>query len=249
MTGLITELEGALGARIGIGQARLDEAEDLRPEEASAMARATPARRAEFAAGRSAARAGLRAIGLVPFPIPMAPDRSPDWPRGVTGSITHDGDTALAIVTRYQGVAGLGLDMEPHEDLPCDLWETVLTPAETCWLSMRDAAARGPLARMIFSAKEASYKALYPLTGAVVGFDAMTICPDPDWRRFMARLNIGFGPYGPGTELTGHLLTHADRIVTALVLPPADECGQNRAAIPDMEMQCFHANPPEALEI
>ncbi|MGR3638617.1 4'-phosphopantetheinyl transferase family protein [Alterinioella nitratireducens] len=249
MRGLVADLAHALGGRIGIGQARLGDGDDLRPEEAAAMARATPARRAEFAAGRTAARAGLRAIGLVPLPIPMAPDRSPIWPRGVIGSISHDGDQAMAIVTRYQGVAGLGLDMEPHEDLPCDLWETVLTPAETCWLTMRDAAARGPLARMIFSAKEASYKALYPLTGAVVGFDAMTIRPDPDRRRFTARLNIGFGPYGPGTELTGHLLTHADRIVTALVLPPADECGQNRAAIPDMEMQCFHANPPEALEI
>lgn len=244
MKRIASDLAQALGlrARIGIGVATRADAEDLWPGEAPAMTRAIATRRAEFATGRSAARRALRDAGLLPLPIPISPDRSPQWPRGVLGSITHHGDEALAIVAaRHCGLAGLGLDMEPLDDLPADLWQAVLTPPELHWLSRQAEAARGTLARMIFSAKEATYKAFYPLTGRVVGFDAMMIVPHPDAACFAAQLRIGFGPYAPDTRLRGPLLTDAGRIVTAMALPPAEECGQNAAAIPDMEMECFRA--------
>ena len=235
--------------RIGVGRARAGEAHDLWPEERRAMARATPPRRAEFAAGRAAARAALRGIGLLPFAIPMAADRAPVWPRGVVGSITHHGGDCLAIVARNQWLAGLGLDLEARAELPGDLWPEVLTAPELAWLALQDQPDRGLLARIIFSAKEATYKALYPITGRVVGFDAMTIRPDPDSCRFRARLAIGFGAFARGTLLHGHILQDGAHVLTALALPHLAECGRNAAVIPDMEMECFQPILVKSLEI
>jgi 4'-phosphopantetheinyl transferase EntD len=227
--------------RIGVGRTSTGVAHDLWPEERRAMARATAKRRAEFAAGRAAARAALRGIGLVPFAIPMAADRAPVWPRGVVGSITHHDGDCLAIVARNQRLAGLGLDLEARADLPGDLWDEVLTAPEMAWLTSQIKPDRGLLARIIFSAKEAAYKALYPVTGKVVGFDAMVIHPDPDTGRFSARLATGFGAYGLGTILHGYIFQDRGYVLTALALPLPTECGQIAAVIPDMEMECFRA--------
>ncbi len=225
--------------RIGVGCARAGAAHDLWPEERQAMARATPDRRAEFAGGRAAARAALRGIGLLPFAIPMAADRAPVWPRGVAGSITHHDGACLAIAARDQRLGGLGLDLEARADLPGDLWPEILTGAEGDWLAAQAPGSRGGLVRMIFSAKEATYKALYPVSGRVVGFDAMTIRPDPEAGRFTARLSIGFGPYGAGTVLRGHILQAGPHVLSALAVPRPGEYGEIAAAIPDMEMECF----------
>jgi 4'-phosphopantetheinyl transferase EntD len=225
--------------RIGVGQASAGTTHDLWPEERRAMARATPERCAEFAAGRAAARAALRGVGLVPFAIPMAADRAPIWPHGVVGSISHHDGECLAIVARNQRLAGLGLDLEARADLSGDLWAEVLTPSEMAWLASRDRPDRGLLARIIFSAKEAAYKALYPVTGRVVGFDAMMIHPEPDAGRFSARLATGFGAYGCGTVLHGYILQDGPHLLTALALPLPAECDQIAAVIPDMEMECF----------
>ena len=229
--------------RIGVGHAGADVAHGLWPEEAAAMARATAHRRSEFAAGRAAARAALRGIGLVPFAIPMAVDRAPVWPRGVVGSITHHDGQCLAIAARNQRLAGLGLDLETRADLPGDLWAEILSDAEMGWLGLRDVGDRGLLARIIFSAKEATYKALYPITGQVVGFDAMTIRADTDTGRFTARLAMRFGNYDRGTVLRGHILQSRTHVVTALALPFPGVYGQIGAAIPDMEMECFRPFP------
>jgi len=241
MTAIKDDLLRLFGTRyrIGVGRASAGDAYDLWPEERAAMARATPARRAEFAAGRAAARAALHGIGRLPFAIPMAADRAPVWPRGVVGSISHHDGECLAIVARQQRLDGLGLDLEARTDLPGDLWPEILTGAEMDWLGAQPPARRGGLARIIFSAKEATYKALYPLAGRVVGFDAMTIQPDADAGRFRAHLAIGFGPYRAGRVLPGHILRAGPHVLTALALPRTGEYGQIAAAIPDMEMECF----------
>lgn len=227
--------------RVGVGLARAGATHDLWPEERHAMARATPERCAEFAGGRAAARAALRGIGLLPFAIPMAADRAPVWPHGVVGSISHHDGTCLAIAARRQRLAGLGLDLEARADLPGDLWPEILTGPEREWLAAQPLTDRGLLARIVFSAKEATYKALYPVSGWIVGFDAMTIRPDPERGRFSAHLTGRIGSYGAGTVLSGHILQAETHVVTALALPRPVECGQIAAPIPDMEMECFPA--------
>ena len=84
--------------------------------------------------------------------------------------------------------AALGLDVEDATDLPRDLWPEILTPMESAWLSVQPSETRGRLARLIFSAKECAYKAQYPLTGRLFGFDTFEITPDLETGQFEATL-------------------------------------------------------------
>lgn len=230
---------GWRGSKLGFGEARAADNHGFWPGESPMLAKATPARQAEFGAGRAAARQALRAIGLVPFAIPMGSDRAPVWPAGVVGSITHDDGLCLAVAARRSSLAGLGIDLEPLDPLPRDLWPTVLTAADRVWLSTQDVDLRGAYARMIFSAKEATYKALYPQTRRIVGFDAMDIRPDLARGRFSATLRIAFGALRAGSCLQGQLMCSKGHICTLMAVPIPAECGANVARNAEMEMECF----------
>lgn len=178
----------------------------LHPDEATAIDRAVPARRREFAGGRAAARQALRALTAIAPPVPMGPDRAPLWPPGIVGSIAHADGLCLAAVARAADCTGLGIDIETDGPLPAEAVAEVLLPGE-------DTGA----GRLVFAAKEAVFKALYPRVGTVFGFDAVRIALGPD--TFSARTLIPLGPCPGGRTLTGrHIRTHG-LILTALALP------------------------------
>jgi 4'-phosphopantetheinyl transferase EntD len=135
---------------------------------------ARAARQAEFATGRSCAHRALAAIGADVDAIDRGSRQQPIWPVGVTGSISHAGGLAAAVAVRTGStVAALGLDVEQIDALEPELWSDVLTPSERD----RCRAARRPVAAAtaVFSAKEAAFKAVYPLWSAEVSFlDAHT---------------------------------------------------------------------------
>lgn len=165
----------------------------LMPQEARAVARAVQTRRDEFTAGRAAARLAMARLGLPPQPIPAAPDRSPVWPEGVTGSISHTGGLCAAVLSR-DPTQPLGLDIEEAAPLDADLWPLVLTPEELARLHHAPAGQRGLMAKRIFGIKEAAYKAQFPLTGAVIGFQALDVFLPDDGRADVALVratNIG----------------------------------------------------------
>ena len=134
-----------------------------------------PARKAEFSAGRHAARACLMALGRPEVAIPAQPDRSPFWPAGVVGSISHSADTCLAALAPDTLLRGLGIDLEPDLPLEENLWDIILLPAELEWLDTQSPDLRGHWAKRIFCAKEAAYKAQYAQSAALFGFDGMQI--------------------------------------------------------------------------
>ncbi|MCX4746054.1 4'-phosphopantetheinyl transferase superfamily protein [Kitasatospora sp. NBC_01287] len=143
----------------------------LLPAEEGCLRHAVDERRREFTTGRHCARQALAGLGLPGRAIPAGPRGEPLWPAGVVGSITHCRGYRAAAVARSAQVPLLGIDAEEHRALPPELLPRVLLPAE------RAAVAR--LARLapqthwptvLFSAKEAVYKAWYPLTGRWLGF-------------------------------------------------------------------------------
>ena len=163
--------------------------EGLWPEEEAQVARAVAARRVQFAAGRRCARAGLVALGLAAGPIPTGPHRAPCWPDGTTGSISHTTGYAVAVVRRTgAGAPGavpadtgepeapendpisIGVDAEQLGRVGDHLYSRLFTPAEEAWLARLPGARRDAAATAVFGAKEAFYKAQFPLTGAWVGF-------------------------------------------------------------------------------
>ncbi|EBA06348.1 4'-phosphopantetheinyl transferase superfamily protein [Sagittula stellata] len=146
------------------GISRLDEDAVLSASEAASVARAVPARRQEFAAGRLAARralAGLRPDDR-PTDLPAGPDRLPLWPAGLTGSISHAAGLAVAAVARSP--VRLGIDLEADKPLDPDLVPEICLPSEY-----------GTPAVRVFSAKEAVFKAEYPHTRVMHGLHGIEV--------------------------------------------------------------------------
>ena len=156
-------------------------------------------------------------LGLPALAIPMQPDRVPLWLEEVTGSITHSATACLAAVTRRGPLRGLGLDLEPDDPLAPDLWETICLPAERDWLESQAEAQRGRLALLIFSAKEAAYKAQYAVSRQLFGFDALHVRIAPETRGFTATFQRGIGPFQAGARLQGRYAVTQSHVLTAVV--------------------------------
>ena len=193
------------------------------PEERAALSRARPARLREFDAGRAAARAAMAALGLPPAPVLHGADRAPVWPEGLTGSIAHCATACLAAVARQHDIRALGLDLEENNPLPDDLIETVCTPVERSHLAALPRSERGALAKRIFCAKEASYKAQYPLSRTLFDFHTLQIGFDDAPGAFTARFLRAVPPFDAGTVLRGRLATGNGLIVAAVVLPACSQ--------------------------
>lgn len=142
----------------------------LFPEEAMAVARAVPARRREFAAGRAAARAALAQLGQGAVALPPDPDRVPLWPPGMTGSISHCERACCAIAAPCSQVLGIGIDLEHAGNLDEGVRRLVLGSTEALRLAALPISAKIDAAMIAFSAKEAFYKALFPLTRRFLSF-------------------------------------------------------------------------------
>lgn len=127
---------------------------------------AVPKRRSEFLAGRLVAALALRQAGQ-PETVGRA-GRAPVWPAGVVGSITHSKDRAIAAVsTRYGGV---GLDCETLVSADRAMQLAAAIFSETEARLRPDALPFGTFFTLVFSAKEALYKALSPRLSRVPAF-------------------------------------------------------------------------------
>jgi 4'-phosphopantetheinyl transferase EntD len=130
----------------------------LLPEEAPAFASSVVKVRRASGAARIVARQLLARLGYRQCALPKAPSGAPIWPTGVVGSLTHDSRVAVAAVGMSRDVGALGIDVEPSEFLPSELLDLVATPQER--LKIDDDPYGG---RLLFVAKEAVFKAVYPL--------------------------------------------------------------------------------------
>ena len=89
----------------------------------------------------------------------------PIWPAALTGSLAHDDQVAVAAVARERDAAAFGIDLEPAEPLAPDVLEMIATPRELNRIGW------DPLGgRLLFAAKEAVYKAVYPQDRAFLEF-------------------------------------------------------------------------------
>jgi enterobactin synthetase component D len=120
-------------------------------------------RRMQFDAGRISAKRLLASLGLANADIPANADRSPAWPAGFVGSIAHTDTLVFVAVARQKDLRGLGIDVEPivSDHLHSEIGSVYLNRAE---MSLVRATTNIALASTIcFSAKEAFFKAVYPL--------------------------------------------------------------------------------------
>lgn len=188
-------------------------------DEVLAIDHVAPARAREFAAGRYAARLAMEQLGHAPRPILQGQDRAPVWPHGLTGSITHTRQDCLAVVTDDPDIAALGLDMEPACPMGPDLWRDILTPEDMYWLGGLGPTQRGHFATLIFSAKEAFYKAQYQISQTMLEFCDVDLTPDLTRQCFVARLRKSVPGLPEGTCIEGRFALLGNAIITTVEIP------------------------------
>ncbi|MER8752480.1 4'-phosphopantetheinyl transferase superfamily protein [Mesorhizobium sp. M1050] len=159
-----------IGVRVGCRVIRDGDEGHLLPEEARSIPARQPAMRRASGAARWIAHGLLAELGMNGVASPRAPTGAPVWPDGITGSLAHDDDMAVAAVAPIGHIASLGIDVEPAQPLPDEIFALVTIPADRT-----DAADRHLAGRILFCAKEAVYKAVYPLDREVLGYEDITV--------------------------------------------------------------------------
>ncbi|MFT4150847.1 MAG: 4'-phosphopantetheinyl transferase superfamily protein [Paracoccaceae bacterium] len=210
---LAAALRRLLPAGVAVGSADPRRMHPLWPGE---DLEAAPGRRAEFSAGRSAARAAMKELGVPPRAIPARPDRAPLWPGNVVGSITHTRGAALAAVALSADLVSLGIDMEPQTAVTPELWQTICLPDELDLLIALPAGQAAGMATALFCAKEAAYKAQYPLTGELFDFHRLAVTFEGDG--FTARFTARTGQFAKGAALAGRLGRAKGQILAAVAV-------------------------------
>jgi len=148
------------------------------PEEEPLIAKSVAKRRNEFITVRYCARQALGELGVPPVPILKGEKGEPCWPDGVVGSLTHCEGYRGAAVGRGESVRSVGIDAEPHGVLPNGVLDAISLPVERAQISALPAGLHWD--RILFCAKEATYKAWYPVTRRWLGFEDAHIVFDVD---------------------------------------------------------------------
>ncbi len=192
------------------------------PAEEPLIARSVTKRRNEFITVRHCARVAMAQLGVPPSPIPKGEKGEPHWPDGVVGSLTHCEGYRGAVVGRSIAVRSVGIDAEPHGVLPKGMLDAISLTVERTEIS----ALPGELHwdRILFCAKEATYKAWFPLTQRWLGFEdahiTFTVGSDGTTGDFVSRILIDpaalSGP--PLIELAGRWSVAGGLALTAIVL-------------------------------
>lgn len=169
-------------------------------------------RRAEFRSGRSCARAALKFLGERSACIPVGSAREPVWPRGVVGSITHCDGLRAAALARSSELFGIGIDVEPVQMLPPGVVGLVLSHEElAACVELDRLGIDVPATLLAFCAKEAFYKAWFPITRIQLDFLDVQVSIDPVHRVFqigpkVVNPKMPYLASGSWTSICGYLV-------------------------------------------
>ncbi|ENP8393577.1 4'-phosphopantetheinyl transferase superfamily protein [Vibrio alginolyticus] len=134
-------------------------------------------RRCEFLAGRACAHQALTYLGHeTAGSIGIGRGNEPVWPENIVGSISHCVGHAVASVAHCsEDVVGVGVDIEK---VMSRQWANQLS-SQIVSLNERHHAAHFDdicqFLTLIFSAKEAIYKAIFPTVQQILDFDSVVL--------------------------------------------------------------------------
>ncbi len=178
-------------------------------------------RQTEFLAGRLCAHEALRRVTGAPCIPTVNEDRSPCWPAGVVGSITHGAGWAATVVARREQWRGIGLDIE--KQIPVAradrLVAEILTPRELGDYAALNEGQRGLRVTLTFSIKESLFKALYPLVNKRFYFqDAELIHHDSSGYARLRLLTDLSEEWKTGAELDGQFVQFEDYLLSLVAI-------------------------------
>jgi enterobactin synthetase component D len=189
-----------------------------------ALQRAVLKRQVEFLAGRVCAQQALEALtGDKPGAIPVQPDRAPEWPPGVVGSITHTANYAAALVASDSHYHGIGIDCEvmlSPEHLALQRHICVPEELEALQAAHRDWTPE-QLLTLVFSAKESLFKCLYRHVQKMFGFAAaQVIALERVPQTFIVQLEQDLTPHlCTRSQWSGHFHCYGNLLMTVMLYP------------------------------
>ncbi|MEM7785236.1 MAG: 4'-phosphopantetheinyl transferase superfamily protein, partial [Planctomycetota bacterium] len=132
-------------------------------------------REKEFALGRVCAESQLLLLGENGS-VGVNDDRSPSWPNGFTGSITHSQNWTWATVASTDTTRSIGIDTEKIVDAKVrrEVQNQIVNPAEWDQI-LRNDADPDALFSAVFSAKESVYKCCFPIVRQYFGFQCAVV--------------------------------------------------------------------------
>lgn len=143
------------------------------------VAKAVDRRRREFATGRHCARRAMAELepgmNLHRAPILVGAHRQPTWPGGIVGSITHCRGYCAAAVARIDQFVAIGIDAEVNAPLPDEVVNATCLAVE---LESLPSIGGVHWPSVLFSAREALYKAWYPIVGTWLDYHAVEVLLD-----------------------------------------------------------------------
>ncbi|MGK4349783.1 enterobactin synthase subunit EntD [Enterobacter sichuanensis] len=175
------------------------------------LANAGRKRKAEHLAGRIAA-----AHALPDHTVPgIGPSGEPLWPEGISGSITHSGTQAMAVVVRHPD-ARVGIDCEailPDSEAR-EIQDGIIDAQEAMCLT-RSGYPFALALTLTFSAKESLFKALFPQVKTFMDFDCARITR-LDERTLTLALTRSQAEFKENTLFTVHWLRDGIQVITLL---------------------------------
>lgn len=190
----------------------------LHAEELHRIERAVDKRRREFAAGRLLAHGLLDAVGAPRSPLLPDADRVPSWPSGVVGSITHCQSLCAVAVASASEWSGVGLDVEPAAPMDEALLPQILRDAEFPRIAALPDAVRPFGGILVFSIKEAVYKAIYPQCRVFLEFRQVELAFEGE-DGFVAEVLVA-GAHPPGhARICGRFRVADGHVASAVLLP------------------------------
>jgi enterobactin synthetase component D len=184
----------------------------LAPEEAALALEERGRRQIEFAGGRLAARAAAELLGLAWGPLLKGEGEGhPVAPAGLTASISHKPELALALVaTDAEGLVGVDLEGDGRQRLA--IASRVCRPEELDACAALPDAARWTEVLTRFAVKEALYKAAWPRVRHFFGFQAARVDLQP-----ALQITLELPPEDPRLAIEAELLWLTPEQLVAMV--------------------------------
>ncbi|AJQ95628.1 4'-phosphopantetheinyl transferase family protein [Gynuella sunshinyii] len=192
---------------------------ELNPDYHAFIQKAVTKRKSEFVAGRFCALKSLQKWGIGDAFIPVGEKRSPVWPSGIIGSISHCQSYAMAVTTQSRYSKAVGIDVEDmvEPEMADKLQDTIINPDEL----VLQAGIEPPnvVFTLIFSMKESFFKAVYPHVGYYFDFSAISL-QTIDWHMGRAEFKINQNlsdTFKTGDRLSGQFKMLEDKKIVTLI--------------------------------
>jgi len=197
-----------------------DYTENLHPEERIIISKAIDKRCYEFSTGRLCARKALEQLGIDNCILKQSENGEPIWPEQITGTISHSKKWAAAAVSTTKDIMTIGFDIETVNRISDGILKRIITEKEKEQLEKKDRQKAQEYAALIFSAKEAIYKALSSKYNDSLRFKDVSILCKNNSPEFEIQINNGLKSFFKDMPLPlCKFMIHGNDIFTATTFP------------------------------